>query len=283
MSGCTPGSECQARNCPAPKVCSDNFRCVLPGRAAWRRSGCGCNPNTRCQTRHCPAPKVCSDNFRCVLPGRAAWRRSGCAMHPAPPFRGRCTPHTICQKRSCPDSKVCSDNFRCVLPGRAAWRRSGCNDREDYDSDETDVEDEREIKEEDELKSPYVRDFNPCRPEGKEDREAARETVYRCPGCVGKIDDIITQEPIVNPVCLDQQCYDATSLRQWLAANPRAPLSGRPYTAAMLDGAMLSGEAPGDSEMCFHQGSWVNLDDDGNETVDDDEMVTEVWKPEVAS
>ena len=253
MSGCTPGSECQARNCPAPKVCSDNFRCVLPGRAAWRRSGCGCNPNTRCQTRHCPAPKVCSDNFRCVLPGRAAWRRSGC-------------------------------NFAPVVPD-LPWDDSDPSEvkEEDYDSDETDVEDEREIKEEDELKSPYVRDFNPCRPEGKEDREAARETVYRCPGCVGKIDDIITQEPIVNPVCLDQQCYDATSLRQWLAANPRAPLSGRPYTAAMLDGAMLSGEAPGDSEMCFHQGSWVNLDDDGNETVDDDEMVTEVWKPEVAS
>ena len=211
----------------------------------------GCGPGYECQARNCPPPKVCSDKFRCVLPGRAAWRRSGC-------------------------------NFAPVVPD-LPWDDSDPSEvkEEDYDSDETDVEDNVDVEEEDELKSLYVGDFNPCRPERKEDREAAREAVYRCPGCVGK-EDVISREPIVNPVCLDQQCYEATSLRQWLEANPRAPLSGRPYTPTMLDEAMLSEEAPG-GEMCFHQGSWVNLDDDGNETVDDDEMVTEVWKPEVAS
>ena len=40
MNGCGPGYECQARNCPAPKVCSDKFRCVLPKGMVWRRSGC---------------------------------------------------------------------------------------------------------------------------------------------------------------------------------------------------------------------------------------------------
>ena len=202
-----------------------------------------------------------------------------------------CTPGSECQARNCPPPKVCSDKFRCVLPGRAAWSRSGCNvaqpevpevEEEDYDSDETDVEDNVDVEEEDELKSLYVGDFNPCRPERKEDREAAREAVYRCPGCVGK-EDVISREPIVNPVCLDQQCYDVDSLRRALVHDTRAPLSRRHYTPAMLDEAIRSGYAPDGVEMCFQEGKWVNLDADGNETVDETEMREEVWKTEVAS